>query len=110
MSLSDTSKLAQLLSEQNRETNDLKSNISPDDNNVSLSLFDNERPIIMSGLIVVSKYTYATDSFILDHPVYGSLDSATLALDGGYTTLTVTMPVSIPVSFMTVTTLYSTTF
>ena len=34
--------------------------------------------------VVGTKLSYDPTSFILDHPVYGELDSSTLELDGGY--------------------------
>ena len=40
--------------------------------------------IILPTDCTVASLLIATDSFVLDHPVYGELDSAVLKLDGGY--------------------------
>lgn len=46
----------------------------------------NQEQFRLSGTLSIVKRAYATDSFILDHPVYGELDSSTLKIDGGYDT------------------------
>lgn len=111
MSLSSTSQLAKLLAEQTSETDDIKSNISPDDLNSSLPIFVNESPIEITGTITLTKYVYATNSFIIDHPVYGVIDSAALELDGGYASVAPEFPLTFPIDFdSSDTILYSTYF
>lgn len=111
MSLNAVNKLATLLSDNINETDDVKRNISPDDLNSNYPLFINENPIKLTGTITLTKYTYATNSFVIDHPVYGELDSSVLLLDGGYDQLSITMPLTMPITLgVNSETLYSTTF
>lgn len=91
MSLSSTSQLAKLLADQTSETDEIKSNISPDDLNSSLPIFINERPIKITGSITVSSHSYGSTTFVIDHPVYGDIDSSTLAIDGDYAFAAVTV-------------------
>lgn len=111
MSLNSTSQLAKLLADQTSETDEIKSNISPDDLNSSLPIFVNEPPIKITGTITVTAYIYATNSFIIDHPVYSKLDDPNLLLDGGYAEEGLTMPVTMPVDLgSNETVLYTTSF
>jgi hypothetical protein len=61
----------------------IQENISPDDPNGQFLLFAGERVKVHGRVRVTRKY-YLADSFVLDHPVQGYLDSATYKLDGGY--------------------------
>lgn len=97
MALNSTSQLAKLLADQTSETDEIKSNISPDDLNSTLPIFANESPIRISGTITLTSRTYATNSFIIDHPVYSKLDTTTYILDNGYASESLTMPVTVPV-------------
>lgn len=40
--------------------------------------------VIVTGKLVVTAWYYAEDSFVLDHPVLGEIDSSVLKIDGGY--------------------------
>lgn len=51
-------------------------------------LLANLESIRLSGLWVVSSLIVASDSFVLDHPVKGALDSSVYKLDGGYSSST----------------------
>ena len=63
-------------------------------NDLNQTVFDSEglsdlnivgiNSIQLSTSIICTKNIYPSDSFILDHPVYGSLNSAVYKLDGGY--------------------------
>lgn len=89
-----TRQLGEYIGNLSYEQEQTKSNLSPNDPYG----FD-QRAIIsnvaLEGTIIATKYTIATNSFVLDHLVYGELDSSTLTLDGGYSSST---------------TLYTTTF
>lgn len=79
--------------------NSIKENALPDEITQSILLSPQDG---YEFTVTVNVYTenYATDSFILDHPVYGILDSATLKLDGGYQAqVGFALPVSMPVTF-----------
>jgi hypothetical protein len=59
----------------------LSSQISPDDSDPLLTLYNTDN-IIVEGILSVTTKLYPTDSLILDHPVYGKLDL--YKLDGTY--------------------------
>ncbi len=56
--------------------------------------------INLSGSYFVYKNPMSTTSFVLDHPVYGELDSSTLLIDGGYAEGTATFPITFPITFI----------
>lgn len=89
MGLNTADKLGKVIGNLAREQSILADNISPDDPNQSLLVGVNEN-IIVAGKLIVNQYTYPTDSFIIDHPVYGDIDSAVLNIDGGYASETPT--------------------
>jgi len=62
----------------------IKENLSPDDVNAQLNVVNSEQ-FETKGVLTATKFTYASDSFIIDHPVQGELDSAVYLIDGGYT-------------------------
>lgn len=110
MSLDPVKQLASTIASTANEQGTIKQNLSGDDTEALLQLQNSER-IIMSGTIVAIKYVYATNSFVIDHPVYGELDSSVLLLDGGYDQLSITMPLTMPITLgVNSETLYSTTF
>lgn len=61
----------------------LESNVYPDDPSAQLQLLVSEVMTFTEHGTIVSKL-YPSTSFIIDHPVYGELDSSILQLDGGY--------------------------
>jgi len=65
------------------QSNDIREDVLPDDINQELLLVPND-VAEFTTLVTGTRRSYATDSFILDHPVYGELDSSTLKIDGGY--------------------------
>lgn len=85
MSLNPVKKLGQKLAGTEKDVNDLKSNINPDDPNASFPVFNTEE-IVIEGTTEFRKRVYDSTSFIVDHPVYGDVDSSTLNIDGGYDT------------------------
>lgn len=84
MSLSAVEKLGGLLGSSMNEQQVIKDNISPNDDAQILLTSIDTASIALAGTLVVNKLTYATDSFILDHPLYCDLNSSVLKLDGGY--------------------------
>ncbi len=110
MSLDPVKELARNLATTANEQESVKQNLSGDDTEALLQLQSNEK-IVMSGSFLATKYTYATDSFIIDHPVYGELDSSVLLLDGNYAQEEALFPLTFPISFgISTELLYSTTF
>jgi hypothetical protein len=58
--------------------------------------------INLTGSWTIYKLNLGDNSFVLDHPVYGYLDSSTLALDGGYGDATYNpeyFPLTFPILF-----------
>jgi hypothetical protein len=80
------------------EQEQIKSNMSPADP-TGFDIRTSISNLMLAGTIVATQKIIASDSFVLDHPVYGELDSATLKLDGGYSSGVLTMPVTMPVTF-----------
>ncbi len=96
MTLSNIDKLGKEIGHIKSDQTEIKENISPDETVDQDQIVSIERMPI-GGTFVATAYYYPDDSFILDHPVYGDLDSSTLALDGGYATgnqFALTFPIS----------------
>lgn len=83
MSLSSIDALGSFIAGVANEQVRMKEDIIPDEINQSIVLtpFDSIR--LLEEVSAYKKY-YPTNSFILDHPIYGELDSSVLQLDGGY--------------------------
>ena len=84
MSLNSEIELGRALGKlkQEQEVN-IKDNLSPVEEDALLNVWNSEF-IRLGGTITVTKLLYPTDSFIVDHPVYGEVDSPVLKIDGGY--------------------------
>lgn len=76
-------KLAGRIASLSEEQSEIKDNISPEEPGAALNLFF-RNDIRVTGQVTLTKKVHSGTSFVLDHPVYGELDSAVLALDGGY--------------------------
>jgi hypothetical protein len=63
----------------------IQENIYPDDPDAQL-LLQIPETVTLSGTLTLTQYTYPTNSFIVDHPVYGNVDSSVLLIDGDYAT------------------------
>ena len=77
--------LGRAIANISNQSTDIREDTLADDitQNMILAPTDN----VKVTLSVTGTYQpYPTNSFILDHPVYGELDSSTLQLDGGYDT------------------------
>lgn len=85
MALNSTSKLGKAIGGMASEQDDIKQNISPDEA-ASDDQFVMFESLILNGTVSLTKLLYPTDSFIIDHPVYGEIDSSVLQIDGGYDT------------------------
>ncbi len=113
MTLNETKLFARSIADISNEQQDVKQNISGNDEDSQLQLGFSEL-VEATGSFVATAYLYPTAaplSFILDHPIYGELDSPSLYLDGGYMQAVLTVPVTMPVTLGIVSqTLYSTTF
>lgn len=72
-------KIGQIASEQD----EIKQNISPDAAASDDQYVMTER-LRLFGTMTATALLYPTDSFIIDHPVYGEIDSSVLKIDGGY--------------------------
>jgi hypothetical protein len=61
----------------------MKEDLVPDEVSQSLILTPQDTARI-THRVVMTKGAYPSTSFVIDHPVYGYIDSPTLAIDGGY--------------------------
>ena len=83
MPLDPISQIGEVIGGMNNQQQDNSQNISEDDtlgHDVIIANFNT----VLTGTVVVNMNVYPTDSFIIDHPVYGDIDSAVLHIDGGY--------------------------
>jgi hypothetical protein len=90
MSLDESDKLGSLIGGIIRTQDEIKSSITPNDPSESFQIISKEQ-LELSGTMVVNALTISTDSFVLNHSVYGNLNSAVLKLDGGYSGSPVTL-------------------
>ena len=98
MPLDAASQLGEILGTLNKDQDIVRQNMSPDVVE-ALDQYFIRLTFSFSGAVTATKKTYPTDSFILDHPVYGELDSAVLKLNGGYSSGELTIPITIPIEF-----------
>jgi hypothetical protein len=66
-----------------KEQDDIKQNISADDSD-ALFLLSSSETVKITGSFVATKYNYASNAFIIDHPINSQLDSSIYELDLGY--------------------------
>ena len=83
MVLDSTKELGRIIGESTNSQEDIKTNLSPDEEAGSLVIKNTEN-IKVTGQVTITKKVYDEASFIIDHPVQGELDSSTLKIDGGY--------------------------
>lgn len=83
MPLNNSAIIGRALAQAINDSEDLRNDLLPSEIINSLLLAPVERTKL-TITVTGTQRNYATDSFILDHPVYGELDSSTLRLDGGY--------------------------
>jgi len=84
MALDAVSQLGEEVANISSEQDNVKENLSPDEADNQDVVFAQESSTnLLTGTII--KKIIAIDSFVLDHPVYGDIDSTILKLDGGYT-------------------------
>lgn len=87
MGLSSAEMIGKAIANSINQSQEIKQDAIPAEIINSMLLAPVERTKVT--LTVVGNYKhYPTTSFILDHPVYGELDSSTLQLDGGYSSTT----------------------
>lgn len=83
MSLNPVKELGRELGKIKQEQDVTNSNISPDET-VEQDQIVSIETLKLGGALSIIKWTYDGESFILDHPVYGELDSSVYKLDGSY--------------------------
>ena len=84
MSLDNASQLGKTIGQSIQEQEEtVKRNITPDEESGLLQI-QNREDIVIDERLTANKLIYATNSFIMDHPVYGDIDSSILYIDGGY--------------------------
>lgn len=112
MTLDPVKKLGRVLGSMSKDQQVTNENLTPEDVESQLQLLNSEVVEVVGSVTLTAKY-YSSESFVIDHPVYGELDSSVLELDGGYDTTSENWPVSWPWSWGAGTsssTLYTTTF
>jgi len=114
MPINETAKLGAKLTRMDSEQDTIKNNLSPDDTETQQQLYLSE---IMKGggTVTINQLEYDTNTFVIDHPVYGDVDSATLEIDGGYVeaggaTFPLTFPIVFTAGGAAKTELFTTTF
>ena len=107
--LDNTSKIADVIGKISKKQDNADSNIRADDTFGVLSIFNTEF-LKITGSLTLTQRNYSTTSFVLDHPIYGELDSSTLEIDGGYSE-GFGFPMTFPASFAeSSSVIYTTTF
>lgn len=100
MALDGVNKIGDIIGSLSQSQGVIEQNISPDSSDAVDNIVNFEE-LIIEGTVTGTKYTYALDSFIIDHPVLGDIDSSTLNIDGGYNTNELTIPVTMPITLGT---------
>ena len=101
MAQNSVDELGSTIGNLSRSQDETEQNISSDDAGQSFN-FEFTVPIALTGTVQGIKKTIASDSFVLDHPVYGELNSSELKLNGGYAESTgdyFTFPGTFPMTF-----------
>lgn len=110
MTLDNLKILARTISGIASEQDTIKQNLSGTEQESQLVANFNFN-VVASGIFTATKFLYATDSFIIDHPIQGEINSSVYKLDGGYQNAGAPFPLTFPISFTgTGVLLYSTTF
>ena len=91
--------LGRIIGKLAQDQQTLQENVYPDDPSAQLQLIQSES-IAWSGTLVLTKKSYSATSFVLDHPVYCDIDSATLEIDGGYQSSYLVYPVTYPGTYI----------
>ena len=81
--LSSVSKIATYVGNLINEQDNIDTQLSPNESDV-LQIEETSETIIIQGKVAGYKLIFASDAFIIDHPVQGELDSAVYKLDSGY--------------------------
>ena len=90
MTLNPAVELGRTIGALSQAQDNLQDQVSPNDpGNVAPPIVFDPSIVIGGGGIGINsfkaiKWFLATDSFVIDHPVYGDIDSSTLKIDGGY--------------------------
>ena len=100
MGLSAAEELGKIIASSVNAQARIEQDFIADDPNQSM-LMTNAEKITVNLKVTGTKKLYKTDSFIIDHPTQGIVDSPTLLIDGGYATAVnaFSLPVSFPLTF-----------
>ena len=102
MTLDSADEVGTFIAGLSQGQDDSNTNLPPEEVNASLFLTPLDRAQLATTVLLYIKY-YDPTSFILDHPIYGILDSSTLEIDGGYlgTLNGFSFPMAFPITFST---------
>ena len=122
MAVSSVDKLAEKLGKMTKDTLALQEQVSPDDVDQqqlgSISHFELQATAVVNSLTYDTSHSIGGDGlgfpvafpvsfdsgiiyiypFVIDHPVYGDLDSNVLWIDGGWLSEEVTIPITMPLT------------
>jgi len=102
MSLDETREFGVMIGQMGSNQDDLQQNLTANDPLASFQLVADDIVTVGGYLAVTAKYL-STTSFVIDHPVYGELDSSVLAIDGTYSGFQpggIVLPMVFPASFL----------
>ena len=88
MGLSAEEELGYLIGDISSEQNNIKENVLPDESLNVFLLAPFETAAVFTYYGASAQY-YGTSTFVIDHPVYGDIDSSILHIDGGYASTSV---------------------
>jgi len=83
VNISDTRELGNLLGTSLKSANDYKADFVESEYNADITLAS-LATVRVTGSWYIYKKLLGDESFVIDHPVYGELDSSILEIDGGY--------------------------
>jgi len=81
--LSIADEIGILIGQMSSDQATTRENLSGDEAGGQLTIFSSER-IILTGDTELVSLGLGSSSFVIDHPVYGDIDSSVLHIDGGY--------------------------
>lgn len=96
--MSTASEIGKIIGNSISEQSVIKENLSADDADNQLNVISSF-DVVIDGKLIITKKTYDPESFVIDHPVQGELDSSVFVIDGGYLNGGLMFPITFPLSF-----------
>lgn len=83
MAIDSVSKIGEYLGQIFVEQDKVDREISPEDGEF-VNTVEDHNSMVIGGRVKGYKLIFADDSFIIDHPIQGEIDSSVYKIDGGY--------------------------